>query len=299
MGYSIPGFVMVDRATTAVVKHRRQARPGVLAAEGVLGLIVLLAILPNAFAPHSALDQDLATRLRPPAWLAGGSWDHVLGTDALGRDVLSRIIFGARVSLAVGVMAVVVSGVLGVGLGVIAGYFRGHVDDLIMRVTEVQLSFPFILAAVAIVSVLGAGLRNIILVLGLTGWTTYARVVRGAALALREQEFLEAARAVGCSHFRVMRRYILPNIMGTVLVLGTFALATFVIAESALSYLGLGVQPPTPTWGGMLADGYLYLRTAWWITTFPGLVLMLTVLSINVIGDWARDVFDPRLRNIL
>lgn len=280
-------------------KRRRSGRPGVRVATGVLGLIVLVAIVPGAFAPHGALDQDLATRLRPPAWLAGGSWDHLLGTDALGRDVLSRIIFGARVSLAVGLMAVLVSGALGVGLGVLAGYFRGPIDDVIMRITEVQLSFPFILAAVAIVSVLGAGLRNIILVLGVTGWTTYARVVRGAALALREREFLEAARAVGCSHLRVMHRYILPNIMGTVLVLGTFALATFVIAESALSYLGLGVQPPTPTWGGMLSDGYLYLRTAWWITTFPGLVLMLTVLSINVIGDWARDVFDPRLRNTL
>ncbi len=168
-----------------------------------------------------------------------------------------------------------------------------------MRIADVQLSFPFILAAVAIVSVLGASLQNIILVLGVTGWTTYARVVRSMTLTLRQREFIEAARAVGCSHLRIMARYVVPNLLGTTIVLATFALATFIIAESALSYLGLGVQPPTPTWGGMLAEGYLYLRTAWWITTFPGAVLMVTVLAINVIGDWARDVLDPRLRNVI
>ena len=216
------------------------------------------------------LMRRIADRLSPPVWLPGGHWDHLLGTDGVGRDVLSRIIFGARVSLAVGIMAVLVSGVLGVAAGVVAGYLRGPTDDVIMRIAEVQLAFPFILAAVAIVSVLGASLRNIILVLGVTGWTTYARVVRGMTLSLRQREFIEAARAIGCSPLRIMSRYVLPNLLGTTIVLATFALATFIIAESALSYLGLGVQPPTPTWGGMLADGYLYLRTAWWITTFPG-----------------------------
>ena len=262
-------------------------------------MVTLVALVPAVFAPHSPYDQNLANRLRPPVWLAGGSGDHLLGTDAVGRDVLSRIIYGARVSLLVGIMAVLVSGALGVAAGVLAGYFRGPVDDLIMRVAEVQLSFPFILAAVAIVSVLGAGLRNIIIVLGVTGWTTYARVVRGMTLALRQREFIEGARAIGCSHVRIMLRYVLPNIAGTTMVLATFTLATFIIAESGLSYLGLGVQPPTPTWGGMLADGYLFLRTGWWLTTFPGLVLMLTVLAINVLGDWARDVLDPRLRHTI
>jgi len=241
----------------------------------VLGIVLLIALAPSLFAPHDPYEQNLPERLRPPVWLAGGHWDHLLGTDAVGRDVLSRMIFGARISLAVGVLAVVVSA------------------------ADVQLAFPFILAAVAIVSVLGASLRNIILVLGVTGWTTYARVVRGMTLALRQREFVEAARAIGCSHVRIMARYVLPNLLGTTIVLATFALATFIIAESALSYLGLGVQPPTPTWGGMLADGYLFLRTAWWITTFPGVLLMVTVLAINVIGDWARDVLDPRLRNVL
>ena len=265
----------------------------------MLGIVLLIALAPSLFAPHDPYEQNLPERLRPPVWLAGGHWDHLLGTDAVGRDVLSRMIFGARISLAVGVLAVVVSGALGIAAGVVAGYFRGPADDLIMRAADVQLAFPFILAAVAIVSVLGASLRNIILVLGVTGWTTYARVVRGMTLALRQREFVEAARAIGCSHVRIMARYVLPNLLGTTIVLATFALATFIIAESALSYLGLGVQPPTPTWGGMLADGYLFLRTAWWITTFPGVLLMVTVLAINVIGDWARDVLDPRLRNVL
>jgi peptide/nickel transport system permease protein len=289
-------------ATPAMPRHRRRwraGRPGVLVACGIVGIVTLVALAPAVFAPHSPYDQNLANRLRPPVWLAGGSGDHLLGTDAVGRDVLSRIIYGARVSLLVGIMAVLVSGALGVAAGVLAGYFRGPVDDLIMRVAEVQLSFPFILAAVAIVSVLGAGLRNIFIVLGVTGWTTYARVVRGMTLALRQREFIEGARAIGCSHVRIMLRYVLPNIAGTTMVLATFALATFIIAESGLSYLGLGVQPPAPTWGGMLADGYLFLRTAWWLTTFPGLVLMLTVLAINVLGDWARDVLDPRLRHTM
>jgi len=281
------------------IRERRLGRPGVVVAWVILAVIVVVAVVPAAVAPHDPYDQDLARRLSPPVWLPGGHWDHLLGTDGVGRDVLSRIIFGARVSLVIGLLAVVVSGGLGVAAGVVAGYFRGPADDVIMRVADVQLSFPFILAAVAIVSVLGASLQNIILVLGVTGWTTYARVVRSMTLTLRQREFIEAARAVGCSHLRIMARYVVPNLLGTTIVLATFALATFIIAESALSYLGLGVQPPTPTWGGMLAEGYLYLRTAWWITTFPGAVLMVTVLAINVIGDWARDVLDPRLRNVL
>jgi len=282
-----------------VIRGRRLGRPGVVLAWVILAVIAVVAVVPAAVAPHDPYDQDLARRLNPPVWLPGGHWDHLLGTDGVGRDVLSRIIFGARVSLVIGLLAVVVSGALGVAAGVVAGYFRGPADDVIMRVADVQLSFPFILAAVAIVSVLGASLQNIILVLGVTGWTTYARVVRGMTLTLRQREFIEAARAIGCSHLRIMVRHVVPNLLGTTIVLATFALATFIIAESALSYLGLGVQPPTPTWGGMLAEGYLYLRTAWWITTFPGAVLMVTVLAINVIGDWARDVLDPRLRNVL
>jgi len=281
------------------IRGRRLGRPGVVLAWVILAVIAVVAVVPAAVAPHDPYDQDLARRLNPPVWLPGGHWDHLLGTDGVGRDVLSRIIFGARVSLVIGLLAVVVSGALGVAAGVVAGYFRGPADDVIMRVADVQLSFPFILAAVAIVSVLGASLQNIILVLGVTGWTTYARVVRGMTLTLRQREFIEAARAIGCSHLRIMVRHVVPNLLGTTIVLATFALATFIIAESALSYLGLGVQPPTPTWGGMLAEGYLYLRTAWWITTFPGAVLMVTVLAINVIGDWARDVLDPRLRNVL
>ncbi len=273
-------------------------RRGVLMTQAVLVAVVAAAIIPQVISPHDPYAQDLTHRLTPPAFLRGGSWAHALGTDALGRDLLSRVIYGARVSLMIATIAVVVSGTIGVVLGLLAGYFGGPLDEVIMRATEVQLAFPFILTAVAIVAVLGAGLRNIIIVLGVTGWTTYARVVRGVSLSLREQEFVEAARAIGCSHTRILRRYLFPNVVGTVIVLATFALATFIIAESSLSYLGLGVQPPTPSWGVMLADGYIYLRIAWWVAVFPGLVLMLTVLSINVLGDWVRDLLDPRLRNI-
>ncbi len=224
-------------------------RRGVLITQAILVAVVAAAVLPQVMSPHDPYAQDLTRRLTPPAFLRGGSWVHVLGTDALGRDLLSRVIYGARVSLMVATIAVVVSGTIGVVLGLLAGYFGGPLDEVIMRATEVQLAFPFILTAVAIVAVLGAGLRNIVIVLGVTGWTTYARVVRGVSLSLREQEFVEAARAIGCSHTRILRRYLFPNVVGTVIVLATFALATFIIAESGLSYLGLGVQPPTPSWG--------------------------------------------------
>ena len=273
-------------------------RAGAILAAVLLMLAIGAAVAPQFFTPRSPYEQDLDRRLRPPVFLPGGGWDDVLGTDALGRDLLSRIINGARVSLAVGVMAVLVSGTIGVTLGLIAGYFGGILDDVVMRVTEVQLAFPFLLIAVVIVAVLGAGLRNIVFVLGISGWTVYARVVRGATLSLREREYVEAARAIGCSHIRILTRYLFPNVFGTVTVLATFALATFIIAESGLSYLGLGVQPPMPSWGVMLADGYIYLRSAWWLTVFPGFALMLTVLSINVIGDWLRDLMDPHLRNL-
>lgn len=294
----------MDRETAAQIPIRRKRlrllpnRAEVVVAGALLMIMTAAALAPQIFAPKSPFDQDLDRRLRPPVILAGGGWDHILGTDALGRDMLSRVIYGARVSLLVGAVAVLVSGAIGVTLGLISGYFGGVADDVVMRVTEVQLAFPFLLTAVVIVAMLGAGLRNIIFVLGITGWTVYARVVRGATLSLREREFVESARAIGCSHRRILARYLLPNVVGTVTVLGTFALATFIIAESGLSYLGLGVQPPTPSWGVMLADGYIYLRTAWWLTIFPGFALMLTVLSINIIGDWVRDIMDPRLRNL-
>ncbi len=294
----VEALIPAAQSRTGLRLRGLRRRRGVLMTQVVLMAVIAAAVLPQVISPHDPYTQDLSRRLTPPVFIRGGSWMHVLGTDALGRDMLSRVIYGARVSLMVATIAVIVSGTIGVVLGLLAGYFGGPLDEIVMRATEVQLAFPFILTAVALVSVLGASLRNIVIVLGVTGWTTYARVVRGISLSLKEREFVEAARAIGCSHTRILRRYLFPNVIGTVTVLGTFAFAAFIIAESGLSYLGLGVQPPTPSWGVMLADGYIYLRIAWWVTVFPGLVLMLTALSINVLGDWVRDLLDPRLRNI-
>jgi peptide/nickel transport system permease protein len=227
----------------------------------------------------------------------GGTRSFPLGTDTLGRDILSRVIYGARISLAVGFTAVAIAGMLGITIGLTSGYYRGRVDDVTMRLAEIQLAVPFILFAIAILAVLGPGLKNLILVLGITGWVTYARVVRGQVLSFREKEFVEAARCVGAGDLRIMFRHILPNTFASVIVIGSFAVAATILAEAALSFLGLGVPPSTPTWGGMVADGREQILTnRWWMYLFPGVAIMLTVLAINAVGDWLRDYLDPRLR---
>lgn len=220
----------------------------------------------------------------------------MLGTDQLGRDVASRILFGARVSMLVGILAVGISGTLGVTLGLVSGYLGGWAEVVIMRIADVQLAMPWILLAILIVAVVGAGLQNVILVLGVVGWVTYARIVRGSVMVLREKEFVEAARALGAGSGRIIIRHILPNVFSPIVVIATFNVASAIIGEAALSFLGLGVEPGIPTWGGMLADGRAYLASAWWLATFPGLAIMVSVLGINLLGDWARDVLDPRLR---
>ena len=240
----------------------------------------------------------LERRLLPPAWQVRGNWAFPLGSDHLGRDILSRLIYGARISLLVGVTAVAISGLLGVALGLLAGYRGGRLDRLVMRLVDVQLAFPFILLAITVVAVLGAGLRNVIVVLGVAGWMVYARVVRGEVLAVKEKEFVAAARALGAPEHTIIPRHLLPNVMTPVIIVGTFAVATNIITEASLSFLGLGVEPSIPTWGTMLADGRAYIGRAWWLTTLPGLAILLTVLAINVLGDWLRDRFDPRLRNL-
>jgi peptide/nickel transport system permease protein len=261
----------------------------------LLGLVVT-ALLSPYVAPHNPLRERLIDRLLPPAWVEDGEWRYLLGTDHLGRDLVSRIIYGSRVSLVVGVVAVAIGGALGIALGVAAGFLGGQTDEVIMAVADMQLAFPTILLAIAIIAVLGPSFINLVMVIGISGWVTYARIARGQVLSVREKEFVEAIRAQGGSQWRIVWRHILPNILSPLIVVATLDLARTIILESTLSFLGLGIQPPTPSWGGMLSDGREYLLSAWWIATFPGVALMLTALSFNRLGDWVRDLTDPRLR---
>jgi peptide/nickel transport system permease protein len=267
----------------------------------LFGLLVVLVVMLAAaaaplVAPFDPLEQDIGQRLREPGWQDAQGRVHALGTDHLGRDILSRIIFGSRIALLVGLAAVVISGVLGMIIGLVAGYFGGRMDDFLMRLADVQLAFPFILLAIAVIGVLGPSLRNIIIVIGVSSWVVYARVVRGEVLSIREREYVHAAVALGSRHWRVLATHVLPNTFTPWLVVATLDMARVIVIESALSFLGLGVQPPTPTWGGMLADGRVYLSTAWWLATFPGLAILITVLGINLFGDGLRDTLDPRLK---
>jgi peptide/nickel transport system permease protein len=271
--------------------RRRTALFGVL----VVLLVVVTALAAPWLSPFDPLEQDIGKRLKPPGWRDDAGLLHPLGTDHLGRDLLGRVIFGARPALMVGVAAVFISGVIGMVAGLLSGYFGGRVDDVLMRLGDIQLAFPFILLAIAVIGVLGPSLPVIIVVIGVSSWVVYARVVRGAALSVREREFVQAAQALGVSEARVLLRHVLPNVFTPWLVVATLDMARVIVVESALSFLGLGVQPPTPTWGGMLADGRVYITTSWWLATFPGLAILVTVLGINLFGDGLRDTLDPRL----
>ena len=259
-----------------------------------LGAIVLAALLAERVAPYGPNEQDIAQRLRPPDLRS-----HVLGTDEVGRDILSRLIYGARVSLLVGVIAVGLSCPLGVLVGLVAGYAGRRADDVLMRITDIQLAIPTILLAIAVVAVLGPGLGNVILTLSVTGWTLYARLVRGETLAVKGRDFVQAARANGAGDARIVTRHVLPNVFSPVIVVAVFAVANMIVLEATLSFLGLGVEPSVVTWGRMLNGGRLYLSTAWWLTAFPGLAIFVTVLSVNLLGDHLRDWLDPRLRGTL
>ena len=256
----------------------------------VVATIVLAAAAP-ALAPADPIRNSLLERLSPPTW----GREHPLGTDTLGRDVASRLLHGARVSLVVGFSAVLLAGVVGVGLGLVSGWYRGWLDDLLMRVGDVQLAFPVLVLAVGVLAVLGASLLNLIVVLGVTGWITYARIVRGEVLTLRERDFVAAARALGASDAWIVSRHLLPNVLPPITVVATFSVARTIIAEASLSFLGLGIPAPEPSWGAMLDEGRNYITTGWWLALFPGLAILLLVLGINLVGDWLRDVLDPRL----
>jgi peptide/nickel transport system permease protein len=265
----------------------------------VLVLITLVcAVAAPLLAPHDPSVINVRGRLLPPAWAAEGDPMYLLGTDQLGRDLLSRLIFGAQISVVVGVAGVIVSLFVGVILGLISGYIGGIVDVILSRILDTFMSIPFILLALAVVGVLGlgegSGLLTLIIVLGLTGWVTFARVVRGEVLAVKQREYVEAARSIGQRDVWIIVRHVLPNVTASIIVLSTLQIATVIIAESSLSFLGLGVQPPSITWGTMLAEGRDHLATSWWLATFPGIAISLTVLGTILLGDWLRDVLDPR-----
>ncbi len=262
----------------------------------ILLVLVFIAISAPVLAPANPNYISVLDRLQPPAFMQGGSMTHPLGTDSLGRDLLSRLIYGARVSLGVGIGAVLLGGSIGVVLGLLSGFYGGVVDEIISFVAEMQLAFPTMLLAIALMAVLGAGLANVILVLSIAGWVTYSRVIRGEVISIRSQQFVEAAHAFGLSDLRIVFRHIFPNIVSSAIVIGSFGVASAIISEAFLSFLGLGVGLEVPTWGGILSDGRSLLVEAWWIATFPGLTIMLAVLGINVVGDWLRDYLDPRLR---
>jgi peptide/nickel transport system permease protein len=291
---------LVESAGAVVPGWRTARRGGGLAAlsrsrTGALGAaIVAAALLCSTFAPvlapYNPTLAQFAVTLRPPTPA------HPFGTDQLGRDVLSRVIFGARISLLVGAVTVFVAGMIGCGLGLLAGYLGGWLDAAVMRLADVQLSFPFILLALTINAVLGAGLRNIVLSLAVAGWPLYVRVVRGEILALRHRDYVQAAVATGAGSARVMWRHVLPNVATPIIIVSTLQVSQFIIAEATISFLGFGIQPPTAAWGTMVSDGRNYIFFAWWLSAFPGAALALTALGVNLLGDWLRDTLDPRLR---
>ena len=293
---TLPEELHPARREWALFVRRLGRRRTALFGAVVVALVVITAVAAPWVSPFDPLEQSIGERLKAPGWRDQAGRAHPLGTDHLGRDILARIIYGARPALLVGFAAVMISGVLGMMAGLLAGYFGGRIDDVLMRLADIQLAFPFILLAIAVIGVLGPSLTTIICVIGVSSWVVYARIVRGAALSLREREFVQAAQALGGGDGRILVRHILPNVFTPWLVVATLDMARVIVIESALSFLGLGVQPPAATWGGMLADGRVYISTAWWLATFPGLAILVTVLGINLFGDGLRDTLDPRLK---
>ena len=273
-----------------------RTRPQAAIAFAFLVLVVIAALFAPQLAPHDPTAQSLRMRLLPPWPLPGNVPAHPLGTDPLGRDLLSRVLFGASISLLVGVGAVALQATIGVIIGLVAGFYRGWADQLAMRIADVQQSVPFLVIVVAVAAVVGPSLRNIVLVLGVTGWVTYGRVVRAQVLSLMENEYVSAARALGAADGRLMLRHLLPNLIAPITVIGTLTISAMILIEASLSFLGLGVPPPTPTWGGMVADGRNYLADAPWVSLVPGAAIFATVLAINLVGDALREALDPSLR---
>lgn len=280
---------MANNTASARVMRQLKNNTRVKVSLGLIILIIGVALFAPIISPYEPNEINLGASLQSP------SSQHLLGTDRMGRDILTRIIYGTRISLLVGVIAVGISGLLGVIFGTLAGYYGGYVDGIIMRIVDVLLAFPSILLAIALVAVLGASLFNIMLAIGIVNWVGYARVVRGEFLSLKNKEFVSAARAMGANTFRIIFKHMLPNCIAPIIVMATLGMAGAIITESSLSFLGLGVQPPTPSWGEMLNTGRQIIRQAWWVSTFPGIAIMLAVLSFNILGDGLRDALDPNM----
>ena len=267
-----------------------------------MAILVLLLVIPTLFAsqiaPYNPVKGSLSKRLQPPVWEQGGSIEHPLGTDKMGRDILSRIIHGSRISLVVSLLAILVAGSIGTLLGLSAGYFGGKLDMVIMRLVDMSLAVPIILLALVLVAIVGPSFGTVITVVAVVLWARYARQVRGEVLSIKSQDFIARARVAGASHLRIIVRYIFPNVVNSLIVLATLQVGAVILLESTLSFLGVGIPRPTPAWGIMVADGRELIVMAWWVSMFPGVAIMLTVLSLNLLGDWLRDHLDPKLKQV-
>ena len=264
----------------------------------IISVIVIMALFAPLLAPYSPIDQTLRDKLLPPAWVTGGSDKYLLGTDAFGRDILSRLIYGARISLLVAVLALTAGGGVGLAVGIVAGYLGGAVDSVLMRVVDAAFTFPAILFALLLAVTMGQGLVTLVIAFSLLLRSNFARVIRGEVLSLRHRDFVALARVRGCSAPRIMLTHILPNVLNTFMVLVTLNIGMVIIAEATLSFLGAGIPPPTPSWGLMISEGRGRIADAWWVALIPGIAITLMVLSVNLFGDWLRDRLDPRLRQL-
>ena len=261
-------------------------------------VLIIPAVFAGQVAPHEPTKGNILERLQPPAWMEGGSWEHPLGTDKLGRDMFSRIVYGARISLTIAAISIVCGGIVGTALGLVAGYWGGMWDHVIMRLVDIKISIPSILLALILAAALGPSYFTVIIVVALTLWTRYARLVRGEVLSLRSQDFISRAKVAGATTPRIILRHLLPNVVNTIIVLATLEVGVVIILEASLSFLGAGIPPPNPAWGLMVSDGRALVINAWWVSFFPGVAILLTVLSMNLLGDWLRDKLDPKLRNV-
>jgi peptide/nickel transport system permease protein len=287
--------VLPGLATPAIARRRRR-RPVV--SVGIIAVFVIAALFAPWLAPADPYEQTLRLRFRPPAWLTGGTWAHPLGTDRLGRDLLSRIVHGARVSLSAGVVTVLLASAVGAAIGLVAGYYRGRVDAVLMRITDATMSFPVILLALILAVTVGPSFTNVVLAIAVILWARYARVIRGQVLTLMELDFIAQSRIAGAGPWRIITRHLFPNTLNTLVVLVTLQVGYVIILEASLSFLGAGIPPPTPAWGSMIAESRDFITSAWWASLFPGLAILLVVLAFNLLGDWLRDTFDPKLRQL-